>query len=228
MKAIIANKYQIIEMLKDQADCQVCLCINLYLKSKWVIKYVPGKYKKPPLELEILLNLQIRGVPRVVDVIYDGSGCYYVMEYIRGMTLHEAMENKRVNPRTYIKWMLHMASILESIHSLNVVHGDIKPSNIMILEDDSVVLIDFGSSFESLDSRSYTLEYVAPERLLDHCEVNEKSDLYSMGLVYKEMMKAFKYKGKKLNKLVKGLTRVNPENRIPGAYVISDILNSYS
>lgn len=228
VKEIIGSKYQVIEVLKDTDHCQVGVCINVYLKNKWLIKHVALVDQQAPRGLEILLALEIRGVPRVIDVIYTKGGCYYIMEYIRGVTLLEAMDNRRTPEEKYMKWGLHLSSIIESIHSLNIIHGDIKPSNVMVLEDDSVVLIDFDSSFTTLDSRAYSLDYVAPERLLDQCAIDERSDLYSLGLVYKDMSEAFHCKSRKFKKLIRALTAVDPSDRLAAAYMVSDILNSYS
>lgn len=227
---VIASKYQVIKVIKDSPNCQVGLCLNLYLKNQWIIKYIPRKNQEKPSELSYLLAMDHRGIPQVVDAIYTNDGCYYIMTNFVGETLTEAMLRDRISYACMIKWMLGITSIVEYIHGMGFVHGDLKPENIIILEDDSVGIIDYGSTFKEIDSQSYTLKYVAPERLLTTYKVEENSDIFSMGIIFSAMIKKshFNYFRRiQINKLTKKMMKINPRDRIQTAFLISDVLNNY-
>lgn len=227
---VIASKYQVIKVIKDSPNCQVGLCLNLYLKNQWIIKYIPRKNQEKPSELSYLLAMDHRGIPQVVDAIYTNDGCYYIMTNFVGETLTEAMLRDRISYACMIKWMLGITSIVEYIHGMGFVHGDLKPENIIILEDDSVGIIDYGSTFKEVDSQSYTLKYVAPERLLTTYKVDECSDIFSMGMIFSAMIKKshFNYFRRiQINKLTKKMMKINPRDRIQTAFLISDVLNNY-
>ena len=227
---VIASKYQVIKVIKDSPNCQVGLCLNLYLKNQWIIKYIPRKNQEKPSELSYLLAMDHRGIPQVVDAIYTNDGCYYIMTNFVGETLTEAMLRDRISYACMIKWMLGITSIVEYIHGMGFVHGDLKPENIIILEDDSVGIIDYGSTFKEVDSQSYTLKYVAPERLLTTYKVEENSDIFSMGIIFSAMIKKshFNYFRRiQINKLTKKMMKINPRDRIQTAFLISDVLNNY-
>jgi len=225
---IIGNKYQVVDLIKNKADCSVGVCIHIFLKNKWLVKYEPVVANEPPLGLKLMLDLEIRGVPKVIDVFYEDGGCYYMMDYIRGMTLKEALLEERRSSRQYLTWVKHLAYILDSLHCQQIVHGDIKPDNIMILEDDSVVLIDFGSAFRHEDSMSFSPTYVAPERLLDYPRVDYRSDLYSLGRVMEEVLDVYDSSSRRLRRIQKALCQVDPDRRPKSTQELTDILNSYS
>jgi serine/threonine-protein kinase len=230
LNGIVGSKYQIIKIIKKGSNCEVALCLNLYLKNQWIIKFIPMKNQVKPQALTYLLSMENRGIPQIVDVIFADGGCYYIMTNFVGETLRACLLRDRISYRCMIQWMLGISSIVEYIHGMGLVHGDLKPENIIVLEDDSIGIIDYGSSFKSLDSQSYTLKYVAPERLLTTYKVDESSDIYSLGLVFDEMIKKthFNYfRNMKLKRLVKKMLKINPQKRIKTAFLISDVLNNY-
>ena len=135
--------------------------------------------------------------PNIVSV-YDVSSSimadYIVMELIEGITLKQYMEKKGIlNWKETLHFAIQIAKALEHAHSKGIVHRDIKPHNIMVLKNGSVKVMDFGIA--RLISRGNTLtkealgsvHYISPEQAKGG-RVDDRSDIYSLGVVMYEMM----------------------------------------
>ena len=92
-------------------------------------------------------------------------------------------------------------------------------------------LIDFGSSFTDFDSNSFSKDFVAPERLLDHTKADLLSDLYSFGIVFNNILKNYKSNGffnnkkiKKIEIIIKKCMEINPENRFKDSIELSEVI----
>lgn len=214
---VLNNKYEILHIINKKNEVTTARCANIYLGNEWLIKKVD---KKTP-EYEYLLRLSHNRIPQVIDYFRDKQSYYYVMTSIPGMTLNQYVKSREVTKKKIDQWLRELSEILEHIHTNGIVHGDINMHNILIDGQDSLYLIDFGSSFENSDSMSYSPSFVAPERLCDTYAVDYRSDFYSVGCVLKELLtlntlKSYKYKG-----LLKKLLAVDPKNRIQHAYDLS-------
>jgi serine/threonine protein kinase len=93
------------------------------------------------------------------------------------------------NNPNLIKWIIYQIAFgLYTLHSNNIIHHDIKPSNILIDEEGQILICDLGSSlFIGEDSYEYTLPYASPELLLENYKMNEKYDMWSLGVVILEL-----------------------------------------
>lgn len=229
------GRFTVVELLKEHKHSITGICLHLELKTKWFIKFIPIEYEDTSEELSNLLLLDYGSVPKVIDVYKLPEGRYYILEYIQGMTLDEYMTQYKLPFKSYIDIMLSLTQTLEHLHCYGVVHGDLKDENILIGPQKNVYLIDFGSSFKDRDSKSFTFEMVAPERLTDTFPPDERSDLYALGLIFKTMLddylKTHKYKSfmtliqaKKLKRLIGKCTMVNPNQRIQSAVWVKDAL----
>lgn len=122
-------------------------------------------------ELDILKNLRHEYLPSVLDFIEDGSSVYTVMDYIPGESF-ETLINRGVHfePAKVIKYAAQLGQVLVYLHGQNppVIHGDIKPANIMLTPEDNICLIDFNISQlrSGCLSRNmgYTPGYASPEQ----------------------------------------------------------------
>ncbi|RLU04235.1 MAG: serine/threonine protein kinase [Ketobacter sp.] len=124
----------------------------------------------------------------------DGC-CYLTMEYMAGGNLRQSI-SQGMSEEQVLHIMLDLAMALDFAHSKAVVHGGVKPENILLREDGSVVLGDFGvarvihESF-SESASSGVLDYYAPYMSLEQALArapDERSDIYSLGLVFYEML----------------------------------------
>lgn len=116
------------------------------------------------------------------------------MELIDGITLKQYMEKKGVlNWRETVHFATHIARALEHAHSRGLVHRDIKPHNVMVLKNGSVKVADFGIARMMENNNTMTKEalgsvhYISPEQAKGG-RVDNRSDLYSLGVVMYEMI----------------------------------------
>jgi serine/threonine-protein kinase len=138
--------------------------------------------------------------PNIVNVYDFGneSGAYYiVMELVEGATLGELLREERVLPEgVAVDYAIQIASGLAYAHRQGLLHRDVKPANILVTTDDVVKLSDFGIvRAVSENTLGVTqpgmvmgsVAYVSPEQAQNH-ELDERSDLYSLGIVLYQMV----------------------------------------
>ncbi|MBV9155682.1 MAG: serine/threonine protein kinase [Acidobacteriaceae bacterium] len=128
--------------------------------------------------------------PSIVEVYDIGQvegNLYMVMEYLEGVPLRTLISNRRqVALSSMMQIMSQVTDALAFAHSKGVIHGDIKPENIMVLRDGSAKLVDFGlaqqiGSRNSLVEGGGTIAYMAPERF-EGKAADEASNIWSAGL----------------------------------------------
>ena len=159
-------------------------CIKLYKDSGHVRTDVR----------DVLLGIHHKNVAKLHSWGYWNGLLYEVWELYQGQTLQHIIEKKVLTRTLTKKYLRHMNKALHTIHKAGIVHQDIKPANFMVLEDGTVVLIDFGvSGFIDDKDRTHitkighTTEYSAPEVLIgEFCSM--KSDYYSLGVTVYEML----------------------------------------
>jgi serine/threonine protein kinase len=150
-------------------------------------------------EAEILRYLEhVAIVPRVYDFIQQGQVAHLVLEYIRGRDLLQILEangNKPFPLDMVIEWGKSICDVLAHMHSQSppLVHRDLKPDNLMLLEDRrSIKMIDFGTARDlgrtkksrfAAKTRVYTEGYAPPEQIIGKPE--PRSDLFALaGTLY--------------------------------------------
>ena len=111
------------------------------------VKLVERLKKKFLEEAGVMNSMQHPNIVHVIDVFEENNTAYYVMDYIDGKSLQEIIKEKGVlKENMALKYIFQIAEALKYVHSLNRLHLDIKPGNIMINNNDNAILIDFGAS----------------------------------------------------------------------------------
>jgi eukaryotic-like serine/threonine-protein kinase len=145
-------------------------------------------------EYEIAQRVASDAVVRLYDLGVSDEHAWLVMEYFARGDLRRRMKG-RLTPREALKFAAAIAHALAAIHAGGVLHRDLKPGNIMLREDGSIALIDFGLSKDAalaLDITETgtifgTPHYMSPEQ--GHGQMlDARSDLYSLGVVLYEML----------------------------------------
>lgn len=123
-------------------------------------------------ELDILKNLRHEYLPTVLDFIEDEGSIYTVMDYVEGESFENLLKKgQHFSQRQVIKYAIQLGQVLKYLHGQNVpiVHGDIKPANIMLTNEDNICLIDFNiSQFKNGSiglNMGYTPGFAAPEQI---------------------------------------------------------------
>ncbi len=145
-------------------------------------------------EYEIVAGLKHENIVRIHDLGVADDHAYIAMEHFAFGDLRQRMKAP-ISHATALWYVRKIASALEAIHSVGVLHRDLKPANIMLRGDGSPCLIDFGlakaaeSNAELTGAREIfgTPYYMSPEQ--GHAEqVDERSDLYGLGVIFYEML----------------------------------------
>src|SRR5579862_692008 len=144
------------------------------------------------------------GITTVYEVGEADDQLFIVMELVTGSTLRQEISKGRMDPQAILRIVGQITEALEAAHSHGVVHGDIKPENIIVQPDGRVKLLDFGiardTSAETVTivqedpsqsgspsaGLTGTLAYMAPEQLCGE-PAEPRSDLYALGVVLYEM-----------------------------------------
>ena len=145
-------------------------------------------------EYEIVAGLNHPNIVRIYDLGIADDHAYIAMEHFPAGDLRQRMKTQ-VAPATALHFLEQIASALEAIHAVGVLHRDLKPANVMLRADGTLCLIDFGLAkaneldVELTGTREIfgTPYYMSPEQ--GHAElIDARSDLYSLGVVFYEML----------------------------------------
>lgn len=145
-------------------------------------------------EYEIVAGLTHQNIVRIYDLGVADDHAYIAMEHFPSGDLRQRMKTPLL-PATALGYLEQIGSALHAIHSVGVLHRDLKPANVMLRADGSLCLIDFGlaKANEMAASLTGTREifgtpyYMSPEQ--GHAEdIDGRSDLYSLGVMFYEML----------------------------------------
>ncbi len=153
-------------------------------------------------EAKALAKLNHPNIVAVYDVGQTVNGlCYFVMEYIDGPNLRQAMLGGKMTPNDALAVVPQICEALQFAHDEGVVHRDIKPANLLLDKKGRIKIADFGlaklltnpgdASVESLtgtDQVMGTLRYMAPEQMGGSKQIDHRADIYSLGVVFYEML----------------------------------------
>ncbi|MFK7766892.1 MAG: serine/threonine protein kinase [Mariniblastus sp.] len=143
--------------------------------------------------------------PNIVSVFEFGNVddiYYFLMEYVDGSTLRDVVQSGELAPEHALTIVPHLCDALQYAHDQAVVHRDIKPENILMGKDGSVKIADFGLSRILGNKNDATAQtaltranqvlgtprYMAPEQLEGSNRVDHRADIYSLGVVFYEML----------------------------------------
>src|ERR1035437_8129023 len=149
-------------------------------------------------EAKALAKLNHPGIVDVYDFGQTGQYYYFVMEYVDGMNLRRLLNDQHVAPRQALELVVQICTALQYAHDEGVVHRDIKPENILLTKKGQVKIADFGvakllgavpdTALTMSQAAMGTLNYMAPEQRENAQKVDHRADIYSLGVVFYEML----------------------------------------
>lgn len=146
-------------------------------------------------ESKAIAVLSHPSIVKVYDVSFGDRIQYIVMEYVDGITLKQYIEQQgELKWREALYFTVQILQALQHAHERGIIHRDIKPQNIMVLEDGSIKVMDFGiARFTQAETQTMTdkaigsVHYIAPEQARGG-HINDKADIYSVGVMLYEML----------------------------------------
>jgi serine/threonine protein kinase len=197
------GRYVILERLGAGGMATVFNALDTRTRQNVALKVISaGKRTTPTFlqqfeqEAKTLASLTHSNIVKILDYGVQNGEPYLVMEYVPGGSLKDAMKHK-IPWQTAAALLAPIAEALDYIHQQQIVHRDVKPSNILLQDDFRPMLADFGivklieSKDEKVDAAIMagigTPEYMPPEQSLGK-EIDFRVDIYSLGVVFYEMV----------------------------------------
>ncbi|MCM8525118.1 MAG: response regulator [Lentisphaeraceae bacterium] len=250
LKELISETPSSLVFTAEKKDSDEIFAIKALKNEEIVVnKTAFNRFKR---EIQTLCELSHPNIIKILDFGLSEHGIpFIVMPFIEGCTLKENIDELSENE--FLDILLILAETFTYIHSLNMVHRDIKPGNI-IISNGVPILIDFGiilvkHSIQLTQEGMIvgTPNYMAPEALTDSHGVDYRADLYSLGIIlYRYAYKKCPYeandvygviknlistkddelfKGSKYDELIKKLINKEPDHRLDSAFSLLEELN---
>jgi len=196
----VANRYEIVEALGQGGMGCVYLAKDTILDGERVaLKILHREFssneqhtKRFLREVKLMHRVNHPNVVRTFDVGADGNLVHFTMEYIKATPLDVLIDSNAFPVQNTISIVSQICEGLEAIHDAGIVHRDLKPGNILLLEDGTVKITDFGVARpQSSDLTAHneivgSAAYVAPE-IWEGDVIAPSVDLYSLGIIFYEI-----------------------------------------
>jgi len=203
-RPFIIGEYKVLERLGAGGQGSVYLCEHKQMRRRVAIKVLPTRLAENPVSLErfyrearAVAALNHPNIVRAYDIDQDKKLHFFVMEYVDGSSLQTIAEKCGSMAVIRAAHYVRQAPLaLQHAHeSAGIVHRDIKPGNIFVDRGGVVKIIDMGLGRLSLDEEAFfatkddaeilgSLDYLAPEQVLDPHSVDIRADIYSLGATF--------------------------------------------
>lgn len=200
--SIFADRYQIIDELGRGGMGKIYKALDKEIDIKIALKLIKPEIaankktiERFKNELKVAREISHKNICRMYDLNYEGGSYYITMEYIRGDDLKKILSQMgQLSVGQTVPMAKQICEGLMEAHRLGVVHRDLKPSNVMIDNDGTAHIMDFGiarsTKTEALTGSGVmigTPEYMSPEQV-EGKQADQRSDIYSLGIVLYEML----------------------------------------
>lgn len=199
-------QFQILELIGSGGMGRVYKVMQPGLGRVAALKVMMPELAKDPAFVErftregrALARLQHPNIVSVFDIGETGGYCWLLMEYVDGVNLRQVMQSGSLSPKDALQIIPGVCAALEYAHGQGVLHRDIKPENILLDGAGRVKIADFGvAKLSEVEGRRVTLTvsgsslgtpaYMAPEQIERPQDVDHRADIYSLGVVFYEML----------------------------------------
>jgi len=207
-KDVLAGRYRLEALVGQGGMGAVHLATDLRLERQVAVKVVSAQAKNPETQArfvrEAQRTAQIRH-PNIVEVFdvgeTEGGDLFFVMEMLKGEPLSSRLtREKRLSLGAFFMLAKELCDGLGAAHAQGVIHRDVKPPNVMLVEHgsrhDFVKVLDFGIAKSQAGGTALTeagmflgtLEYIAPEQILGEVPLDARADVYALGAVLYRML----------------------------------------
>ena len=200
---LIGNRYEVIRPLGRGGIGKVFLVKDTKRKKLRALKMLRSKYQdngrameRFAREVQVVRQMNHSGIVKIFDARRDGELLYYTMEYVEGKSIRAWMtERGTLNFGSTVRVLALVADALQYAHQ-STIHRDISPENVMVQADGSIRILDFGLAKLTETNQALTmvgvslgkLAYVAPEQRISAKDVDHRTDIYPLGVMFHEML----------------------------------------
>lgn len=197
---MIANRYRVEQTLGQGGMGTVYLAHDIQTQLPVAIKHLNSTFAEPGLierfrrEGQALRDLNHPNIVKLLDMIVENDEHYLVVEYVAGGDLAERLRLGKLDTDTILRYALDLADALTRAHKLNIIHRDLKPANILLGDDSTLRLTDFGIAWLGNRDRVTetnaiigTINYLPPEAFNKE-GIDTRSDIWAFGIVLYEML----------------------------------------
>ncbi len=197
---------EIIELVGQGGMGLVYAARQIRLDRRVALKLLPMATNSDPTFVErfhregrLLARLHHPHIVTIYDFGQTGGFCFLLMEFVDGVNLRQAMRSGRFSPREALAIVPQICEALQYAHEQGVLHRDIKPENILLDSRGRVKIADFGIAklvgepamdftLTASGARLGTPHYMAPEQIESPSAVDHRADIYSLGVVFYELL----------------------------------------
>lgn len=210
--------YEILKPIGKGAMSIVFLAKRLEDNLEVVLKVMFTRTKKDMVflrqfmqEYKLLSSIEHPNIVTIYERGFASNFAYISIEYLSNGDLRQRMNREGLSPELALNYTEQIASGLKAAHSVSIIHRDIKPANILFKSQDVLSLTDFGTARDlNIDPEDEELSnmivgtpyYMSPEQGTG-TDVDERSDIYSLGIIFYELLMGQKpYIAKSINELI--------------------------
>ncbi len=191
----LPDHYRVREVLGHGGGAIVLLADSEFFPQPVAIKIAhhPAWRETLEREAEILAGHNHPSIVRLLDYDLNGGDPFLVLEHVSGMTLTSYITNRYVSVMEAIKLLIEVTEGVAVLHLCGVVHGDLKPLNVLVTPEGRAKLIDFGVAWKYSKQRSAPFpisgspSYMSPESFVAGTEQGPARDVYALGIMLWEI-----------------------------------------
>ena len=231
----LRDGYELLECFSDRKDTRTLLARNRDTGKLCVVKcYLKENALYGHSEPEPLRRLDAAPLPRFLAEYRNDRMRCVLREYVPGETLAALAEKKSFSEEEVLKIGLQLCKQLDILHSMDppVIHRDIKPQNVVLREDGTAILIDFGiarvHTEKETDTVAFGTQGFAPPEQYGFAQTDARSDIYSLGILLcwllHRQIKPERKNRSPLEKVIARCTAFDPEKRFADVRQVERVL----
>lgn len=199
----IAKRYEVKKALGKGGMGMVYLVMDHKTGESIALKTIRPEYTTSGValhrfgrEVRTIRKLNHPGIVRIRDAFRYGPLVFYTMDYVQGRSVRDLIDERvRLGLGSTVRILALVAHALEHAHQFTI-HRDLSPENVMVLADGSIRLLDFGLAKLTDTEPAFTRigvtlgkhQYISPEQLISAANVDRRTDIYALGVMFYEML----------------------------------------